>query len=180
MNVCFAVPHTHVPASVRVSEPSLSILPSTTQRTVLPAASFDSTSKWTVQSLGFSFAFCSAMCSKPGLTSPVTCVPSQSMISVTSVRVFAFGPLSPCHEPTSGWPSCAAAGAVPARHSNAIARQNLCICIVPAGHGAPCPYISSRSRRREQRLVIAVVLADEFEDLFHRRHVQPIGSALRP
>src|SRR5688572_1060069 len=50
----------------------------------------------------------------------------------------------------------------------------------PPGHGAPCPYISTRGRRREQRLVIAVVLADEFENLFHRRQVQPIGSALRP
>src|SRR6188474_1426089 len=57
------------------------------------------------------------MFSKPGLTTPVICVPSQSMMTVISVRVFGPLPRSPCHEPTTGWPSCAAGAADAAIHA---------------------------------------------------------------
>src|SRR5688572_8072799 len=70
------------------------------------------------------------MFSKPGLTTPVICVPSQSMMTVTSVRAFGPFPRSPCHEPTTGCPSCAASDAVATTHAMRTSRRPVLTSIV--------------------------------------------------
>src|SRR6185295_7575101 len=91
-----------------------SILPSNTKWSIPPALFFASASKCTVHLLIVESSVATLIWTTfgPGLTIPVTFLPSQFMITVKSLRFVAVWPNSPYQVPVIGCPSWATADAV--------------------------------------------------------------------